>query len=1330
MLDFLMISQRHTRTGVEIVPSFKATKVKDLMVRGGDFYAIWDEEQNKWSTDPSDAVRLIDNELVKYTNEHQIDNCRTLYMWDCDSRSIDKWNRFVKNQMWDSYTQLDDTIVFAGQDTNRETYSTFCLPYKLSPAATPAYDELMSTLYSSEERHKIEWAIGAVVSGDARWIQKFIVFVGDGGTGKSTVLKIIRKLFQRDAKQGYCAVIDAKAVGSTNASFSLESLRNNPLVVIQDDTDLSHIEDNTKLNSLVSHEPVLMNIKNKSQYETAFHFMMFLGSNSPVRITDSKSGIIRRLIDVEPTGNLVPFDRYLTLMDQIDFELGGIAAHCLEVYKKNKTFYNKYIPTNMMRSTNVIYSFLEEKMQQFNYYNPGVTLSAAWTAFQDYCNTSDIVNHPNKMKFKAELKGYFKNFDPETRLADGTHVWNWYSNLRWDKFHTAPPEPEPEPEDILEELDTWILLKKQHSLLDDALADCPAQYAGSHEGPRKEWAEVKTTLKDLNTSRLHFCKVPDISWIFVDFDIRDADGNKDLEANIKAASAFPPTYVETSKSGGGLHLHYIYDGDANDLSAIYAPGIEIKVQKGGSSLRRKLVKCNDMPIATISSGLPLKPKEAKTMFNSAEEWNEKSLRTFIQRCINKEYPPHTTVCNIDYIDKKLNELYDSGVPYDVSDLYTAIYTFGANSTNNALDCVKKVEKMKLISKTETPSETYEAVEGDIVFFDVEVFPNLFVVVWKPIGKDCISWINPTPQQVESLRRYKLIGYNNRNYDNHIIFARALNYSNEQLYHLSKALISGQTEAKFRPAFNWSYTDIYDYASAMHKKSLKKYEIELAMSGQAIIHKELGLSWDEPVPEDKWAQVVEYCVNDVITTEAVHKYLSGDWTARQILADLAGGSVNDTTNQLTTKIIFEGKPKMQTDPALVYTDLSEMFPGYTFENGVSMYRGEEVGEGGYVYAEPGMYEHVALLDIASMHPTSIENLNLFGDYTKNYSDLKKGRILIKHADWDGLSNLLGGKLKPYVDRALENDDMGIMKDLSNALKTALNSAYGLTSAKFDNQLRHKDNVDNIVAKRGSLFMVNLKHEVQARGFTVAHIKTDSIKIPNATPEIIQFVMDYGRKYGYTFEHEATYEKMCLVNDAVYIAKYEDGEHEFKLSTGEKINTPWTATGTQFQVPYVFKALFAKKPVVFNDFIEIKSVKSALYLDMNESLPDVSAEEKESVKLNRSLTKAINEGNNELAISLQNDIIKLKEQIALGHKYEFVGRVGAFVPILPGFGGGWLMRQQDDKFASATGAKGYRWLEASDVKDVREDQIDVGYFNNLADEAIANISQYGDIEWFVA
>ena len=142
-------------------------------------------------------------------------------------------------------------------------------------------------------------------------------------------------------------------------------------------------------------------------------------------------------------------------------------------------------------------------------------------------------------------------------------------------------------------------------------------------------------------------------------------------------------------------------------------------------------------------------------------------------------------------------------------------------------------------------------------------------------------------------------------------------------------------------------------------------------------------------------------------------------------------------------------------------------------------------------------------------------------------------------------------------------------LTNALKIPINSVYGLTSARFPNPFRDQRNTDNIVAKRGALFMCELKHQVQEKGFKVLHCKTDSIKVADPDDKILKFIEDFGKKYGYDFEHEATYEKMCLVNDAVYVAKVRDGKH-----AGE-----WTATGAEFQIPFVFKCLFSKEPVSF-------------------------------------------------------------------------------------------------------------------------------------------------------
>lgn len=381
-----------------------------------------------------------------------------------------------------------------------------------------------------------------------------------------------------------------------------------------------------------------------------------------------------------------------------------------------------------------------------------------------------------------------------------------------------------------------------------------------------------------------------------------------------------------------------------------------------------------------------------------------------------------------------------------------------------------------------------------------------------------------------------------------------------------------------------------------------------------------------------------------------------------------------------------------------------FPGYEFVDGKNMFRGIDVGKGGYVYSEPGMYGNVALLDVASMHPNSAINLNAFGEYTSRFKEIVDARIAIKNKDFDKARKMFNGKLEPFLK------DEQTAKSLAQALKIAINSVYGLTSANFENPFRDVRNVNNIIALRGALFMKTLQDEVQKRGFKVAHVKTDSIKIPDATPEIIEFVMEFAKQYGYEFEHEATYERMCLVNDAVYIAKYPNGE--------------WTATGTQFQIPYVFKKLFSKEEITFDDLCETKSVTSSLYLDMNEEILDVLGEDN-LIDLEKKLAKAIK--NNESEEVIEN----LQEKINKFHNYIFVGKVGRFCPIKEGRGGGLLCREKDGKFYSATGAKGYRWLESETVLENNlQDAIDEKHFIEMADDAIETISKFGDFEWFVS
>ena len=103
MLDFLMISTRSTKRGViEIYPKFIIKKSSDLMIRGGDFYAIWIEERGLWSTDEQDALILIDKYLDEYAEENKGKfeaQVRVMHMWDAESGMIDTWHKYCQKQM-------------------------------------------------------------------------------------------------------------------------------------------------------------------------------------------------------------------------------------------------------------------------------------------------------------------------------------------------------------------------------------------------------------------------------------------------------------------------------------------------------------------------------------------------------------------------------------------------------------------------------------------------------------------------------------------------------------------------------------------------------------------------------------------------------------------------------------------------------------------------------------------------------------------------------------------------------------------------------------------------------------------------------------------------------------------------------------------------------------------------------------------------------------------------------------------------------------------------------------------------------------------------------
>lgn len=1410
--------QRTKNSPVEICPDFDTRKSRDLMIRGGTFYAIWNEEKGLWSTDLDDVINLIDKAMDAFCEDYKKKNPDVgkvvpLYLRSAKTGSMKLWWEFVSRLTRDNFHPLDESLTFLNTPTKKTSYASKRLPYALEPGNYDSWDELVGTLYTPEERHKIEWAIGSVVNGASKELQKFFVFYGDSGTGKSTILNIIDTLFGGD--EGYCGTFKAKALGSMNQTFALESFKGNPLVAIQHDGDLSRIEDNTVLNSVISHERQPINAKYDREFNMRIHSLLFMGTNKPVKITDSKSGIIRRLIDISPSGNLIPKRRYNQLLKNIEFELGAIAYHCKEVFEEDPNYYDNYVPKEMIGATNDFYNFMEDNLEFFCADNC-VTLDIAWTKYKAYCDDAKISYPYSKKSFKEELKNYFSVFK-ERGYYKGGQTRNVYENVKLEKFSSGVvgsiESKDSDGKDA--EVQKWLQFNTTDSLLDKAGSDWPAQLAifiGDRDQPGCAWSKCQTVLADIQTGELHYVRVPE-NLIVIDFDLKDPKtGEKSYERNLEAASKWPKTYAELSKSGKGIHLHYFYTGDVNNLDPIYAEDIEVKAFPANkkSALRRKLTRCNSLPIATISSGLPLKKEVAKTV-NEYEIKSEAHLKAKIEKALRKEIPPYATKTCMDYIKSVTDQAYNSGMKYDLSEMESQIMYFAASSTNNSLYCRELAGQLHL--KSEEQSAWVESKYEEYVFFDFEIFPNLVVLCVKPLGKDPIALINPTPAQVSEWFRYRMIGFNCRDYDNHIAWALMQGDSPYELFIRSQNIINapkGKNNWKIGGAYNLSYTDVYDFCST--KQSLKKWEIELG-----IHHQELGLPWDKPVPQDLWEKVAEYCKNDVIATEAVFlsKDGSADFKARQILVDLAnslvgpGSSVNDTTNTLTTKLIVGNVKNPQAQ--FIKPDLTKEFPGYEFNpfgfnpnrymlpitcvagdnpglyeyyekyqvleddawkdryiltkdetpvpgkqyyrntmiSGKSFYKGFDPGEGGFVFARPGMYYGLECYDSASHHPSTIISENGFGPFTENFKMLLDIRLHIKHKDYDWVRGLYNGILSPYL---MSDEDA---KQLSQALKIAINSVYGLTAAHFDNKLHDPRNNDNWVAKRGALFMIDLMLEVEKQGYKVVHVKTDSIKIEKPDQKIFDFVYNFGKQYGYTFEVEHKFDRLCLVNDAVYICKYTNDP------ANGKVAGQWEGTGDQFKKkssPYTFKTLFSHEPIDFKDLCVTQTVKVGLgiYLDMDENLPDDSALVAEQEKLLRKWKKVGYELNSDNDFRLTNGeaptlsdipsrkaeqytkdvyhsdyvrLVELEQEIKNCHDYHFVGKAGLFCPIRPGMGGGRLVRDNKGKFANTAGSTGYRWLEAERVKELHmEDCIDLEYFEEIKRKAIDTINLYGDFETF--
>lgn len=1344
MYDFLKVEktwdtkkQRYVYT-----PGFRiGSNVKDLMVRGGKFYGLYNPETGLWETRDPRAVELIDEQVYQYVCEKEgPDNMNDTEHGPYVRRIADQrtglirnWHNFCENDFRGDWKPLNQKVIFSNQEAKRADYASVKLDYPLQEGSTPYYDKICSKLYLPSEQEKWEWYVGAILCHQQREIQKMVVFYGEPGTGKSTVIgKIIAETLFGGFEYGYVSKFEANNLCGRD-TFGTQFLEKDAVLAYDDDAEMQVITSKTTLNKIISHEALEVNPKFGRKFTVSPNCLLIVGSNEPVQLSPN-SGMNRRLIDIRPTGNKLSAEEYDEAIEHLQFEKSGIAWRCYSTFKRlGKHYYDKYIAEDMLNRTSPFQNFVVEN---YIYLKDGSSLANAYDMYVKYAETCHFKNILVRHKFRDTLKLYYQSYN-------GTK----FEGFKVERIGLKPVEEEKEEiesENLPGEKNSnhWLIFDETSSLFDKVYADCPAQYATEEGTPQAKWANVTTTLKDINSHKLHYVLTPG-DLIILDFDIRGADGNKSYEKNLTKAEKYPPTYAELSKSGAGIHLHYIWTGgDPDKLSRVIEDNVEVKVAKGNSALRRMVTKCNSLPISELSSGLPFKDEGGKKKVLNWEGFkNERALRKFVVNCMLKRHHGYTKP-ECDYMKKTLDEAYDKGFTYDLRDMQQDILVFALSSTNKSEYCIDIVNHLKLCSKDVEAAENERALLDDgsvdenapIIFLDVEVSPSArqakaagtiypndipddtpahFIIVWKYQGENSstTAMIDPTPHEVESLFKYRIIAHNGKSYDANMCYAAAQGYTAEELYRESQMLISDDPtlskRAKFFQASKIFYADTYEYP--VKKQSLKKWEIELGIN-----HLEWDKPFEWPVPNSELKDYVNYCKNDVVSLEAVFNETQADFIAKEMLADLAGGSVIDTTNSLSTKFVKGDSDHLE----LIYTDFTtgkqygdgvdfklpiiseeeylalgddwtgvkpnniNHFPGYHYVRMAdgkchNMFRGIDLGRGGYVYNKPGMYGRAVTKDSASHHPSSIEQLNLFGKQTSRYSDLKKARYAIKHKDYDTVKKMFDGKLTKYLD------DPSKAKALSTALKLVLNAFYGMTSSPHDYfEAKDPRNINNIVALRGAIVLKIIQDEVESRGFTVIHIKTDSIKIADPTDDILKLVDDLGKKYGYTFEVEHTWNRICLMDRAQFIGMhdYDDPESPFE----------WDAVGAKFKHPYIFKSLFTKEEITLNDMKETFSVTSG------------------------SIHLIFNEGG-----EFESD--------------KFIGRCGQFTPVIQGHGGH-LYRIKDGKRYAVAGSTNketkspYEFVESDTINEENKDIIDISFYLTKVNDCIEDLKMYGQFDEF--
>jgi len=215
-----------------------------------------------------------------------------------------------------------------------EIYFTSCLKYNYNPAATcPTWDQFIKDVTLDRQclQNILHEYLGFILSGEPYKFQKALILDGAGKNGKTTFLKLLKKLV------GFTNVstVSIKELGAS--VFASSSLHGKLCNISEEEPPESFKQQSGSFKNLTGDGTITAQYKYGDLFQFENIAKLIISYNEMPYISDTTTGMMRRLLITPWDYDLedVHKDRVDPDIDgKLDAELEGIFIKCLEGYER------------------------------------------------------------------------------------------------------------------------------------------------------------------------------------------------------------------------------------------------------------------------------------------------------------------------------------------------------------------------------------------------------------------------------------------------------------------------------------------------------------------------------------------------------------------------------------------------------------------------------------------------------------------------------------------------------------------------------------------------------------------------------------------------------------------------------------------------------------------------------------------------------------------------------------------------------------------------------------------------------------------------------------